>query len=109
MLLIYFSLCFHFSGDKENHKPVLHFAMLSHSLFLLSATVAPLALLDLYDVLSPKTTPAVPGQRPKSGYIRLLKNVIFCLAVSGVVSYMLVAKSYGHKFLESDNRYAVEV
>ena len=112
MFGIFFSNCFfiiHLSGDKENHKPVLHFAMLSHSLVLLSATVAPFALLDLFDLLSPKTTPAVPGKRPKSGYIRLLKNVLFCIVVSGVVSYMLVVKSYGHPFLESDNRYVVEL
>ena len=70
--------------------------------------MAPLALLTLYDLLSPSTAITTPGQRPKSGYIRLLKNVLFYMVVAGVVSYMLVAKSYGHPFLESDNRYVVE-
>jgi len=89
------------TGDKENHQPVLHFAMLSHSLFLISAVVAPLALCD---VLIPQPVTAETKVHPKFRYVRALKTALFYVAVAGVVGYMLVSKSHSHPFLESDNR-----
>lgn len=75
--------------------------MLSHSLFLLSAVVAPLALCD---VLIPPPTTAETKIHPKFRYVRALKTVLFYVSLAGLVGYMLVSKSYSHPFLESDNR-----
>jgi hypothetical protein len=82
-------------GDKENHVPVLHFAMLAHALALITLIVAPLVLWDLYaSQRSPRKAPTALFSTASVMYI----------ALGGLIAYALVYHSYSHPFLLSDNR-----
>jgi hypothetical protein len=89
-------------GDKENHKPVLHFAMLAHALFLIAAVTAPIAMWEWVS-----TTPsAVARSKRTSGDAPPQWTTLVAYGLLGLgAAYALAFKSYSHPFLLSDNRY----
>jgi hypothetical protein len=89
-------------GDKENHKPVLHFAMLAHALFLIAAVTAPIAVWERVS-----TTPsAVARSKRTRGDAPPQWTTLVAYGLLGLgAAYALVYKSYSHPFLLSDNRY----
>jgi hypothetical protein len=76
--------------------PVLHFAMLSHALALMTVTVAPVVLWELVQSLR--------APRRASAAFSSAATVTY-LILGALIAYALAFHSYSHPFLLSDNRY----
>lgn len=104
-----------YAGDKENHRPVLHFAMPAHALLLISAILAPAIIYELYTTSTTTTNSSTssdkkpdqvsPDTTGQKGLFRTSWHS-WCVYMSiGLwAAWALVRSSHSHPFLLSDNR-----
>lgn len=106
-----------YAGDKENHKPVLHFAMLAHAMLVISLAAAPIVLCDIVFPIATTTAEGNRDKQPRATTTASTKGsseskqeltvraVLALAAVGALIATALVYSSYSHPFLESDNRF----
>lgn len=96
-------------GDKENHQPSIHFAMLPHAMVLYVIMASPRILCNVWDHIQ-------DTKQDKESFFtaafRALWNIVlaspgkvfFCIVVLIATSLALVYGSLSHPFLLADNR-----
>lgn len=95
------------AGDKENHQPVLHFAMPAHALVLIAVVSAPITI-SQWASKSP-TLMASKNLEPSGATVAARASwwrpALGYAVLGAAAGYALLYKSYSHPFLLSDNRY----
>ena len=97
-------------GDKENHQPALHFAMIPHAIVLYVIMACPRILCNVWEHIQKET------KKEKASFLtvscKALWNitlaspgkVFFCIFVLVATSLALIYGSLSHPFLLADNR-----